>query len=199
MPQRLIAAILAFGSGVLISALSVGLMEHGCHTCGLAIGIGALLDGIPNRSHRPVMLGGRAASVVAVAAIFLSNIPEGLSSAAGMKQAGRSRGYVFGIWGGTAFASGVAALLGYAVFRHFPPDGGSDHGHRGRRGSANDRRHHDPGGLRRHARFCRFDHGGGLPDGVCSQKNWERSPPAKDAPCLGNASRGSNFLTAQFE
>lgn len=116
----------------------------------LAIGIGALLDGIPNRSHRPVMLGGRAASVVAVAAIFLSNIPEGLSSAAGMKQAGRSRGYVFGIWGGTAFASGVAALLGYAVFRHFPPDGGSDHGHRGRRGSANDRRHHDPGGLRRH-------------------------------------------------
>jgi len=31
---------------------------------------------------------------VTVAAIFLSNIPEGLSSAAGMKKAGRSIGYI---------------------------------------------------------------------------------------------------------
>jgi ZIP family zinc transporter len=36
---------------------------------------------------------------VTVAAIFLSNIPEGLSSAAGMKKAGRSIGYIFGVWG----------------------------------------------------------------------------------------------------
>jgi ZIP family zinc transporter len=36
------------------------------------------------------MIQGGAVSLVAVVAIFLSNIPEGLSSAAGMKKAGRS-------------------------------------------------------------------------------------------------------------
>jgi len=54
-----------------------------------------------------------------VIAIFLSNLPEGLSSAAGMKKAGRSATYIFGIWGGIALASGVASLVGYAVFQHF--------------------------------------------------------------------------------
>src|SRR5205823_1453242 len=60
-------------------------------------------------------------STVAVAAIFLSNVPEGLSSAAGMKKAKRPAAYVFGIWGGIALASGLASLLGYTVFQHFPP------------------------------------------------------------------------------
>lgn len=36
VPQRLIAAIMAFGSGVLISALSFELMEHAFRTGGFA-------------------------------------------------------------------------------------------------------------------------------------------------------------------
>jgi ZIP family zinc transporter len=60
--------------------------------------------------------------VAAVVAIFLSNIPEGLSSAAGMKKAGRSRRYVFLLWGGIAVSSGIAALLGYSLFSQFPPE-----------------------------------------------------------------------------
>jgi ZIP family zinc transporter len=55
-------------------------------------------------------------SLVAVVAIFLSNIPEGLSSASGMKKAGRSPAYVFGVWGGIAAVSGVAALIGFSLF-----------------------------------------------------------------------------------
>jgi ZIP family zinc transporter len=62
------------------------------------------------------MIGGGAVSTVAVAAIFLSNVPEGLSSSAGMKKAGRGVGYVFGVWAAIAIVSGIAALLGFAVF-----------------------------------------------------------------------------------
>jgi len=68
------------------------------------------------------MIGGAAVSWVAVIAIFLSNVPEGLSSASGMKQAGRSATYVFGLWCGIAAVSGVASLIGYAVFSGFSPE-----------------------------------------------------------------------------
>jgi ZIP family zinc transporter len=56
-----------------------------------------------------------------VAAVFLSNLPEGLSSAAGMRRAGRSKAYIFGIWGGIALASGVAALVGNSAFSEAGP------------------------------------------------------------------------------
>lgn len=52
-----------------------------------------------------------------LAAIFISNVPEGLSSAAGMKRSGRSAAYVFGVWSGIAVASGVAGLVGSSCCR----------------------------------------------------------------------------------
>ncbi len=168
VPKRLIAAIMAFGSGVLISALSFDLMDEAykrggfdstaigfvCGAAvytaanwylsrrgakhrkrsgdqqksedgggGLAIAVGALLDGIPESVVIGVsMIEGGAVSMVAVVAIFLSNLPEGLSSAAGMKKAGRSARYVFAVWTGIALISGLAALTGYAVFSGFSPD-----------------------------------------------------------------------------
>lgn len=167
VPRRLIAAIMSFGAGVLISALSFDLMEkayerggfsgpaigflagaaiytlanawlavrgakhrkrsgaqHPSETdapgSGLAIAIGALLDGIPESIVIGVtMIQGGAVSLAAVAAVFLSNVPEGLSSAAGMKRAGRSPTYIFGVWIGIAIVSSLAAAAGYSVFRHF--------------------------------------------------------------------------------
>lgn len=170
VPTRMIAAIMAFGSGVLISALAFNLMDEaykrggfdstaagflggaGVYTAanwilakngakhrkrsgnqqpseseeggsGMAIAVGALLDGIPESIVIGLsMLKGGVVSTVAVIAIFISNIPEGLSSAAGMKKANRSALYIFGVWGGIALLSGLAAFVGYAIFGHFSND-----------------------------------------------------------------------------
>jgi ZIP family zinc transporter len=89
---------------------------------GTAIAIGALLDGIPESVVLGLSLfGGKGIGVPILAAIFISNLPEGLSSAAGMKRAGRPFGYVLGVWGGITVASGVAALLGCLLLQDAPP------------------------------------------------------------------------------
>ena len=87
-----------------------------------ALVLGALLDGIPESVVIGVsLLEGKGVSLVAVVAIFLSNLPEGLSSAAGMRRAGRTPLYVFGIWISIALVSGLAAALGYATFAGASP------------------------------------------------------------------------------
>lgn len=90
---------------------------------GTAIAIGALLDGIPESVVIGVsLLSGGGVSMVTVAAVFLSNVPEGLSSAAGMKAAGHSARYIFGVWGGIAIASAIAAMIGNVALVGSSPD-----------------------------------------------------------------------------
>lgn len=79
---------------------------------GLAIAAGTFLDGVPEG----VVLGlgvlhQGAPGVGTVAAFFLGNIPEALSSSAGMRRAGRSAAYVFGLWIGIFLMIGVAAAV----------------------------------------------------------------------------------------
>ena len=89
---------------------------------GAAIAIGALLDGIPESIAIGLsILHGGSVSIAVVVAIFLSNLPEGLSSSAGMKKAGRSGFFVFGIWTVIALICGVSSLAGYVVFDSFSP------------------------------------------------------------------------------
>jgi ZIP family zinc transporter len=167
IPYRLVAAVMAFGSGVLISALSVDLMDDAyakggfasvtigflggalaysianvvvtrrggqnrkrsrqpqqtvAQGTGIAIAIGAVLDGIPESvAIGASMVQGLGVSLVTVAAVFLSNVPEALSSAAGMRKAGRSPGFVFGVWGGIALLAGAGALVGNLVLASADP------------------------------------------------------------------------------
>ena len=165
VPARVVAVVMAFGSGVLISALAFELVEEAMDHGGLAatalgflvgalvylglnlllarrgarhrkrsggqqpsdsdsgaaIAIGALIDGIPESMVLGLsFLTGGGLSVPMLAAVFVSNVPEGLSSTAGMKRAGRRPGYVFGVWGGIAVASGLAALAGYLLLDGAP-------------------------------------------------------------------------------
>lgn len=168
VPPRLIAAIMAFGSGVLISALAFELMDEAYRRAGfaaaalgfltgallfttanwalerrgarhrkrsaahatdpkrlegssLAIAVGALIDGVPESiAIGTSMLAGGKVGVVTVAAIFISNVPEGLSSAAGMRLARRPLRYVFAVWGAVALLTGLGAWVGYVFFGHFP-------------------------------------------------------------------------------
>ncbi len=53
-----------------------------------AIAIGALLDGIPESAAIGISLIEGGIGIALVGAVFLSNVPEGLPSAAGMKRAG---------------------------------------------------------------------------------------------------------------
>lgn len=84
---------------------------------GTALAIGALLDGIPESIVIGLSLatGGGTVNWVTVVAVFLSNLPEGLSSAAGMKNAGRSITFVLLLWGLIALASGVSAYGGFVL------------------------------------------------------------------------------------
>jgi len=167
---KVVASVMAFGSGVLISAVAFDLMQEAVRTGGLlatasgflggalvylaanlvlagygarhrkrsghqqpsedeqagsgaAIAIGALLDGVPESVVLGLgLLGGGSVSLSMLAAVFISNVPEGLSSAAGMKANGRSARYVFGVWIGIAVASGLAGLLGVMLLGGAPPE-----------------------------------------------------------------------------
>ncbi|MGW7103316.1 ZIP family metal transporter [Streptomyces sp. NPDC054883] len=163
VPAQWIALVMAFGSGVLISAVSFDLMAEAYEEGGLlptaagavagaaayslanvllarhgarhrkrsgpaqpsereqpgsgnAIALGALLDGIPESVVIGTsLLGGGSVGVATVVAVFISNLPEGMASAAGMKRAGRSRTYVFTLWAVIAVVSALAALAGYTL------------------------------------------------------------------------------------
>jgi ZIP family zinc transporter len=58
---------------------------------GVAIATGSLLDSIPESIVIGMsLMSGGSVGIAAVAGFFLANVPEGLSSAVGMNQAGRS-------------------------------------------------------------------------------------------------------------
>ncbi len=83
---------------------------------GMALVLGALLDGIPESAAIGIsLLGGGGVGVAMVAAVFLSNIPESMSATTGLKASGRSTGWILGLWALVVGASTLASVAGYAL------------------------------------------------------------------------------------
>lgn len=156
--QRAIGLVMAFGAGVLISALTFELTAEAYERGGVdavasglasgalaffvadwavdrrggnhrkrsggqqaggsapAIVIGALLDGIPESVAIGVsLIGGGPVSAAVVGAVFLSNVPESLSAATGLRKAGHRPAWILGLWTSVVVASAVAAGAGNAL------------------------------------------------------------------------------------
>ena len=87
-----------------------------------AITIGTIMDDIPESIVIGVsLIDGEGVALVTVIAIFLSNIPEALSSSAGMKAAGRKPAHIFMLWAAIMGLSGLLSLFGYVAFSDVPP------------------------------------------------------------------------------
>jgi zinc transporter, ZIP family len=152
VPRRVVALIMGFGAGALVSALAfdltaeafveggavptaIGLAAGGLTFfigdtliearmeagragggAGLAIALGALLDGLPESFVLGASLvGGPGVSVSFLAAVLLSNLPEGLAGARDLREEGHSERWILGLWTGVALASGVAAAVGFVM------------------------------------------------------------------------------------
>jgi zinc transporter, ZIP family len=166
IPQRVVASIMAFGAGVLMSAISFELLdeaysfagleyvvsgfllgaiiftainiylarrggkhrkrsvkpeENGVESNAMAIAAGSVIDGIPESiAIGLTMLAGGIVSLATLVAIFLSNIPEGLSSSVGMKNEGWMPQKIFGLWLGIAIITSISSFVGYTIFGQLP-------------------------------------------------------------------------------
>jgi ZIP family zinc transporter len=81
-----------------------------------ALLLGAILDGIPESAVIGLtLISGEGVGVAVVAAVFLSNLPESLSSSAGLRAAGWPAAKVLGVWALVALVCGISAGAGYGL------------------------------------------------------------------------------------
>lgn len=162
MRRQTLAMVMAFGSGVLISAVAYELVEEAARTAdhggvvaigllaggvvffagdllldrfsgahrdrrssasgGLTIVLGAVLDGIPESAVLGLsLLVDGSVSVAVLAAVFISNLPEGIAATAELRRGSWTRGRILVLWSVVALVSAGASALGYGVL-----DGASD-------------------------------------------------------------------------
>ena len=163
---RTIGLIMAFGAGVLISAVAFDLVQEaadkstgsgwaiaglfaGCAVfffgdglidryggsqrkdadggqesgSPLSIVLGTVLDGIPESMVIGLtILEGGAVGAAYLAAVFSSNLPESISSTAGLVSSGWKKSRILWMWIAIALVSGLASLAGYGLFQNSSPD-----------------------------------------------------------------------------
>lgn len=171
--HKAIAVVMAFGAGVLVSALSIDLMDEGFEkskspfamgvaflagavvfvagdwlidrrggkfrksphrqqqnlaspdpesTDGNAIFLGTLLDGIPESFVVGASVAtGDASGWVFIVAVFLSNLPEGMSGTVSMSMAGMPVRRIVLLWTASVVVMVVSAVAGYMFLRQASP------------------------------------------------------------------------------
>jgi ZIP family zinc transporter len=163
---RAIGLIMAFGAGVLISAVAFDLVQEAADKssgngwvvfglfagCGvffggdalidrlggserkdatgdqadgsaLAIVLGTVLDGIPESMVIGLTIfEGGAVGAAYLAAVFISNLPEAISSTSGLVTGGWQKSRILWMWVAIALVSGLASIAGYGLFQDSPPD-----------------------------------------------------------------------------
>jgi ZIP family zinc transporter len=88
---------------------------------GAAIFVGTLLDNVPESIILGMSLAlGGAINVAFLAAVFVSNLPEGVAGSVNLAAAGRSRQKIFWLWMALVLISAACAALGYALVRWLP-------------------------------------------------------------------------------
>ena len=130
----LVAAVLILLGAAAFSVMNAVLAQFGaahrkrCGDCieqpaesqhpgsGLAIALGNALDALPEAIVLGIALRNRVFPIALVLAFSMGNLPEALSSAAGMRAARRSYTYIFGLWSAIAIGAAVAIAAGYVAF-----------------------------------------------------------------------------------
>jgi ZIP family zinc transporter len=83
---------------------------------GVAIALGNALDAIPEAMVLGIALQDRVVPLALVIAFSVGNLPQALSSAAGMRHADRSYTHILLVWSAIAIGATVAIAAGYAGF-----------------------------------------------------------------------------------
>jgi ZIP family zinc transporter len=89
---------------------------------GLALLVGSVMDNIPENMALGISLvTGGAVNIVLIAAIFISNFPEGLASTEGMKSNGRSKKYILMLWSIAVVIGTISTAIGFTVLSKASP------------------------------------------------------------------------------
>jgi zinc transporter, ZIP family len=89
----------------------------------LAIVLGTVLDGIPESMVIGLTIfEGGAVGAAYLVAVFISNLPESISSTAGLVASGWKKSRILWLWIAIAVISGTASLAGYGLFQDSSPE-----------------------------------------------------------------------------
>ena len=117
----LAAGAIAFVAGKRLLQLRAS-ASRGPASGGPSIVLGALLDGVPESVVLgATMLGGTGVSASFLAAVLLSNLPEGVAGARDLADDGQPRGRILAIWTVVAIACAASAGIGFAILGGMSP------------------------------------------------------------------------------
>jgi ZIP family zinc transporter len=89
----------------------------------LSIVLGTVLDGIPESMVIGLTIyEGGAVGAAYLAAVFISNLPEAISSTSGLVSSGWKKSRILWMWISIALISGLASLAGYGLFQDASPE-----------------------------------------------------------------------------